>query len=178
MLHTLIIAIAIVGGIAAVIAFLIFITKRQGQRKNQQLQDSYSALLAQHNLQPDYSQFFEHRIFAFDAARRIFVFVQQDEDQPSAVIDLADVGDCRLWKDGVQIKRKGANRAESVEEYISAVGLSFSRKSGLVMNVPVYTEMLDGIEQKIALNKAADQWLQRIKTALAVSAEHRLQPAM
>ena len=178
MLHTLLIALAIIGSLAAVITLLIMITKRQGRQRNKQLQDAYLSQLAQHNLNPEFSQVFDHRILALDAGRGVFVFVQHNEAQPAAVIDLSDISDCKLWKDGVQISRKRGNRPEAVEEYINAVGLSFARKSGVAMNIPVYTEMLDGIEQKNTLHKAAEQWHQRIKTALATSAEHEPQGVM
>ena len=177
MLHTLLIALALVGGIAAFVALCIFITRRQMRRKSQRLKDSYNVLLKQHNINPDFSQTFEHRIFAFDASRRVFAFVQNDEKLPSGVIELSDVAECQLWKDGVQISRKGT-RAAPVEEYINAVGLSFKGKDGIVKNVPVYSEILDGIEEKIALSKAADQWLKKINTALSdLSNNRRLMPA-
>lgn len=172
MLHTLLVAFAIVGGIAAIVFILIFIARRQGQRRNQQLLATYSALLEHHRLQPDFSEIFEHRVLALDTNQRVFIFTQNDEMLPSAIIDLDDIAGCRLWKDGVQISRKRSSRPESVEEYISAVGLSFQRKSGVILNVPVYTEPLDGIEQKIALCKAAEHWLQRLNGILSRRPEH------
>lgn len=167
MLHTLLIVAALLGGIAAIAGLLIYITKRQGRARNRQLQEEYQTLLSQHNIQPDFTQVFDHRILALDTSRKVFAFVQYDEAMPNAVIDMADVADCKLWKDGIQISRKGGKRHESVEEYISAIGLSFKRRSGVLVNIPVYTEVLDGIEEKIALTKAADQWLRRLKAALS-----------
>jgi hypothetical protein len=167
MLHTLLIALAIIGSLAAIITLLIMMAKRQGRHRNKQLQDAYLAQLAQHNLNPEFSQVFDHRILALDTVRGVFVFVQQNEAQPFAVINLSDISDCKLWKDGVQISRKRGNRPEAVEEYISAVGLSFTRKSGVATNIPIYTEVLDGIEQKITLHKAAEQWVERITRALS-----------
>jgi hypothetical protein len=163
MINTTVISLIMIGSIAAIIAFLIFVARRQGQRRTQRLKAAYSTLLSQHGLAPDHVQVFEHRIFALDGSKQQFAFVQNDEHLSSGVIDLAEVVNCKLWKDGVQISRSGNSRAGSVEEHINAVGLSFIRKSGIVINVPIYSEQLDGIEQKIALNKAAAHWLRKIK---------------
>jgi hypothetical protein len=163
MLHTLLIAAALIGSIAAIAGLLIYITKRQSRIRNQRLKDDYKALLAQHHIHPQFSQVFEHRILALDTSQQVFAFVQHDEALPSAVIHMAEVADCQLWKDGIQISHQRGKRGERVEEYVSAIGLSFKRRSGVVINVPVYTEALDGIEERIALTKAADQWLQRLK---------------
>lgn len=174
MLHTLLVAGAVIGSLAAIVAFLIYITKRQGHARTKRLKEEYSALLAQHNIQPSFSQVFDHRILALDARRGIFAFVQHDEALPDAVIEMGDISDCQLWKDGIQVSRAGGKRGETVEEYVSAVGLSFKRRSGIVINVPVYTEALDGVEEKIPLTKAAIQWLERLKTVLsATTGQHR-----
>lgn len=167
MLHTLLIAAALLGGIAAIVGLLIYITKRQGRVRKRQLLEEYQTLLSQHNIQPDFAQVFDHRILALDTSRSVFAFVQHDETMPNAVIHMGDVADCSLWKDGIQISRKSGKHAESVEEYNSAVGLSFKRQSGVVVNIPVYTEVLDGIEEKIVLTKAAEQWLRRLTTILS-----------
>lgn len=174
MLHTLLIAGAVLGSIAAIVGFLIYVTKRQDRARIQRLKDKYNFLLAQHNIQPEFSQVFEHRILALDTSRGIFAFVQQDESLPVAVIDMADVTDCQLWKDGIQINRTEGKHRERVEKYVSAIGLSFRRRSGIVVNVPIYTEALDGIEEKIALSKAAAQWLERLRAiSSSATGQHR-----
>jgi hypothetical protein len=166
MLHTLLIALILVGGIAAVTFVCIFIAKRQSKQKKERLLESHSEQLAQHNIKPDFSQIFEHRIFALDASRRIFAFVQNDEKLPSGVIELNDVAECRLWKTGLPIGSKvGRNR--DAEEFINSVSMLFSLNNGEMIHVPVYTEVLDGIEEKISLSKSADQWLSRIKLTLS-----------
>lgn len=172
MLHTLLIALAVVGGTAAIIFLCIFIARRESKRKKQRLLESYAALLAQHNINPDFSQTFEHRMFAFDANLRMFAFVQNDKILPSGVVDLSEVSECRIWKNGVQVSFN-SSRNQSVEEHISSVGLLFRHKNGNELIVPVYTEVLDGIEEKIKLSKAAEHWLSRITTAMSGKANGR-----
>ncbi|MEO6830859.1 MAG: hypothetical protein ABI378_01435 [Chitinophagaceae bacterium] len=174
MLHTLLIALATIGSIAAILVFLMSITRRQKRKKMQHLKAEFHALLEQYQLHPDHSQFFEHRIFGLDSTAGVFVFVQDDEALPQAVIHLAEVQDCKLWKDGVEIKHKNGKQKETSEEYISAIGLSFHRKGGIITNVPVYTEVLDGILEKIPLHNIAEQWQLRIKNELGqVKSAHR-----
>jgi hypothetical protein len=146
MLHTLLIALAVIASIGAIVALCIFVTRRQTRHRRHQLQDNYRTILVQHNVTPDFSQTFEHRIFAFDTTRAMFAFAQSSEEHPSGVIELSEVEECTLWKDGVQINKNGGTKASSVEEYVNALGLSFRQKSGVVTNIPVYTEVLDGIE--------------------------------
>lgn len=173
MLHTLLIALATIGTIAAILFLLITFTRRQHRKKLQHLKADYHSLLEQHQLHPDHSQFFEHRIFALDSNAGVFVFVQDDESLPNAVIPLSEITDCRIWKDGVEIKRKIGKQKEVTEEYINAMGLSFHRKSGLVVKVPVYTEVLDGVLEKIPLSNIAEQWQLRIKNELG---QHKTAP--
>jgi hypothetical protein len=170
----MLIAGAVLGSLAAIVALLIYITKRQGRARTKRLREEYSALLAQHNIQPSFSQVFDHRILALDARRGVFAFVQHDEKLPEAIIEMAEIADCQLWKDGIQISRKAGKRGETVEEYVSAIGLSFKRKSGIVINVPIYTEALDGVKEKIPLTKAATQWLERLRAVLSgMAGQHR-----
>lgn len=172
MLHTLLVALAVVGGIAAFIFLCIFITRRQSKQKKQRLAESYESLLALHEINPDFSQTFEHRIFAFDSNRRIFAFVQNEDSFPWAVIELNDVSECKLWKSGIQISIKNKQN-QNAEEHISSIGLLFSYKNGTVIHVPFYTEVLDGIAEKLPLNKATEHWLSRLKAAMSEKGNSR-----
>lgn len=163
MLHTLLIAAAVIGTITAFILLLVFVTKRETRLRKQKLKDAYKTLLAQHNLLPDYSKEYEHRILAIDTTRQIFAFVQEDEKLSSVVVDLNELSDFRLWKDAVQLVNREKGRNTSVEEHVNSVGISFIRRNGDTTNVPVYTEAMDGIEDKAPLSKEAEDWIQRIK---------------
>lgn len=166
MLHTLLTALATIGIITAILVFLMAITRRQKRKKMQQLKADYNSLVELHQLHPDHSQVFEHRIFGLDTTAGVFVFVQHDDILPQAAISLAEVQDCKIWKDGVEINRKNGKIKEANEEYISAIGLAFHRRGGVVIKVPVYTEVLDGVLEKIPLHNIAEQWQLRIKNEL------------
>lgn len=166
MLHTLLIALAIIGSLTAIIIGLIFITKRERSNLKKTLLDNYRIALTEHNIVPDKVQDLEHRILALDTSKKIFVCIQKGIDDSSAIIDLHDVKDCRIWKDGFKLSTDKPVRSSQAEEHTNIVALSFIRKSGIALNVPVYVEAIDGLFEKMPLIRVAEQWQQDIMAAI------------
>lgn len=164
---TLWVAVAVVGTLAAIIYFLKLVTKRQAQARNKKMWDHYRSLLAQHNLAPDHVEEFPHRIFGLDTERQHFVFVQHDPAQPYELLDLSEQRECRIMNSGVNVSSTTTGGKTHTEEHVNSISLAFTSRSGVRISVPVYTEALDGIEQRKALQEKAGLWHRRILQAMS-----------
>lgn len=163
--HTLLIAIAMVCGIAAVAAILILITKRQARARKKALWEAFRTLQFQHNIEPDQVEELPHRIFGVDTLRKVFIFAQQDDARPTEVVQLDDVADCRLIKSGFTIDT-GRGGKNHFTEQIKSIALQFILKNGGKTDIPIYAEMLDGMEAREDLRQTAERWQQRVESLL------------
>jgi len=161
------VALAIIGSLTAIIYLLKFVSKKQAQARKQAIWDQYRTLLAQHNLSPEHFEEFPHRIFGLDTTRQHFIFVQHDPAQPHETLDLSEQRECKIATDGVKVSGTSHNGKPTNEFHVNCISLSFTSRSGVQINVPVYTEALDGIEQRKALQAKAEDWHHRIQQALA-----------
>lgn len=167
MLHTILIALATIGGVTVLLIALMAVTRRQKRRKMEKLQQEYQQLIEANNLNPSYSQVFDHRILALDSKAGAFIFAQHDPQLPHGIIHLSEVQNCSLWKDGISISRSSKTNKSTTEEYINTIGLAFQRKgNNKPIHVPIYSEVLDGVLEKIPLHNIAEQWQLRIKNEL------------
>jgi len=59
--------------------------------------------------------------------------------------------------------KKGKGKT-SYEEHISDIYLSFMSKGNLILDVPTFNEIHDGLLEKMNLMSVAEKWQQKIKT--------------
>ena len=164
---TLWVALAVVGCLAAILYALKYVTKQQALARKKALRNHYRSLLAQHNLSPDTEEEFPHRIFGLDASRRHFVLAQHDPAQPHEIIDLTEQHECRIQKGGVSVPASNGR----TEEHINKIAIAFTSRSGVRISVPVYTEALDGVEQRQHLEARADTWLKQLRQTMSAMKE-------
>ena len=163
MISTIIIAAILIGILAAIVAAFIYSSKKGTRKKQKGLQDAYTLVINQHALHPEDMEVFDQRILALDGSRKVFVSVQLDPAHAADVIPLAEVEECHVWTDGFRVS---GGRTQSQEEQVNAVMLSFVRRSGEVINVPVYSARHDGIFDRMLLTGAAKAWQARINGVL------------
>ncbi len=164
---TMWIALAVVGILAAIIYLLKFITQRQTKARKNAMWAHYKKLITDHKIAPDTVEEFRHRIFGLDSGKMHFIFVQHDAAQPHEVLDLSDQKDCRVVNSGVHVNVTGKGGKTQTEEHINAISLSFTSRSGVRIAVPVYTEIMDGIEHRQQLQQQASNWQRRIQQAMS-----------
>ncbi|MBS1615280.1 MAG: hypothetical protein JST06_04090 [Bacteroidetes bacterium] len=164
---TLWIALAIVGILATIIYLLKLVTHRQTKARKNAMWTHFRSLIAEHKIAPETVEEFRHRIFGLDTGKMHFLFVQHDPAQPYEVLNLSDQKDCRVVNSGVQVNISGKGGQSHTEEHVNAISLSFTSRSGVRINVPVYTEIIDGIEHRKQLQQQANNWQRRIHQVLS-----------
>lgn len=159
---------AIILCISALVAALIIVTRKQRQKRRAQLRFDFDTLLSRHDLKATQVQEFEHRLIAIDTNQGVVAFVQDDITKPSAVVNLSDVSEIRIWKEGHRSGQTETASGMRPDEHVASIGLAFSLRSGEREYLPIYSEILDGINERAALQKDAEEWLRRLQ-AVATS---------
>ena len=161
------IALIVIGVLAAIVAALIAFSKKQARAKMAVMRDAYQAVLAENNLSTDQSDEFSHRIIGMDTRKQVFVAIQHNGNEtPYNVIPLADVTDCKLRKSGLSISTTRKNGSSTTEDHTDGIALAFFLRNGTSVDVPVYSEKLDGLTERIFLHRTAEKWQQLVKIAI------------
>ena len=163
---TNLVAIIVVGAIMAVVSIFVLISRRQARQKVAAMRGAYQALLQEHNHTPTEEEEFPHRILALDNVKRVLIAVQPASEKPYEVVPLIDIADCRVRKEGLSLKNKRGNGKSWTEDHINGISLSLLQINGHAIDVPIYSEILDGQEEKIILHQKAVKWQERIKAVL------------
>ena len=164
---TVAVALLVIAVIALVVSVLVYITRKQTRDHREAMRQGYLALLREHELVASEEQELPHRILGLDTHRRVFVAFNPGSDTGHAVVPLADVVDCTVRKEGVTLHQGRRAGKRVTEEHINGISLSLRLRSGTAVDVPVWSEVLDGVEEKITLHKSAVTWQGRIKSAIA-----------
>lgn len=168
---TLWVALALVGSLAAIIYFLKLVSRKQALARRNAIRARFNALLSQHNLSPEITEEFPHRILGLDSSQQRFIFTQEDPAQPHELIDLAEQRECRVVNSGVSVSTTDRGGKQKTEQHINLIGLAFTSRSGVRITVPLYTEALDGVDQRQHLQEKAGLWHRRMLQAMSALRE-------
>jgi hypothetical protein len=161
------IALIVVGVLAAIVAALIAYSKKQSRAKMAVMRHAYQAVLTENNLSVDQADEFSHRILGLDTRKQVFVAIQHDgDDTPYNIIPLADVTDCRLRKSGMTINTTKKNGSNVTQDHTDGIALAFILRNGTSVDVPVYSERLDGLTERVFMHRTAEKWQQLVKIAI------------
>jgi hypothetical protein len=164
--HILFIA-AVIAAVIAVVAFLIALGRKHARAKKLIMLNAYQAVLTQNDLKPDLVDEFSHRIIGLDTAKNIFVAVRHEGDHtPATVIPLSEVTDCSLKKSGHSVSVSGTTGKSMTEEFTNSIALLFHQRNGSPVEVPVYSEIQDGIGARVDLAQTAEKWQQLVRVAI------------
>ena len=175
---TVLVALILIGAVTLAISFFVFISRKQMREHRERLRQGFLALLTQHGLVATEEQELPHRILGIDMHHRVFVAFNPAAEDAHAVVPLADVVGCSVRKEGVSFHQGRRDGKRVTEEHINGISLSLRLKNGTAVDVPVWSEALDGVEEKIRLHNVAVTWQGRIKSALeSVEAKSRMAAA-
>lgn len=163
---TLPIALIVIAVITAIVAALIIISKRNSRAQRTAMREAYQQLLSKFNIKPAVEEEFTNRIIGLDTSKKLFVAFLPTTDKGHEVVDLREVTDCKVRKEGLTVSRSTKVGRPAPDEYINGLSLSLLLRNGTAVDVPVYNEMVDGLEEKIRLCGVADNWAQRIRSSL------------
>lgn len=163
---TIFVALLVVASIVLVVSALVLVARKQTRARLAAMRAGYQELLRQHSLTATTEQEYSHRILGLDGLRKVLVAFQPASETGHIVLPLSEVSDCTVRKEGVALRHARRGSPASTEEYINGISLSLKLQDGRAVDVPMWSEVLDGLEEKTAMHKAAVTWQQRIRAAL------------
>ncbi len=156
--HILFIA-AVLVAIAIIVAIPVSISRKQARARKAVMKNAYAEVLTEHGLKPSVEDEFTHRIISLDTSKNVFVSMHHHgEETPFHVVRLDEVKECEIRKTG---RTPGVAR-----ETNDGISLAFLLRNGTTVDVPVYSEIMDGLTGRIEMNRSAEKWQQLIRMTI------------
>lgn len=161
---TVFVAMLVIEGIVLIVSTLVLVSRKQTRNRLAAMRAGYQQLLLQHGLTPTAEQEYSHRILGLDAMRKVLVAYLPASETGHLVLPLSEVSDCSVRKEGIALRQ--GRHAGVTEEHVNGISLSLRLYDGRAVDVPIWSEVLDGLEEKTVMHKAALTWQHRIHIAL------------
>lgn len=156
--------------IAVIVLLFVGAGRRQSRLRKAAIMNEYNRIVSESGLYISFKEELANKILAFDAAKRMLVFVSGHGELKYDLIDLSGVSHCTVRKAGSRITLRHKSGKETTEEHISEVLLSFSYRDQTVAELPVYSEIHDGLMELLPLTAVAEQWQNRVQAFLTKQA--------
>ena len=145
---TILIAAIMLGIIGFVVLLFIMQSRRMNDKKKNEMLQVYNSLVTKNDLDILEEDKLANRILAIDPIKKVFVFVYNFSEPVYDIIRLDNSIVCKVKSTGSRIAIKKGKGQTLYEEHISDIYLSFMSKGNLIMDVPVYNEIHDGLLRK------------------------------
>lgn len=166
---TILIALGIVGPIAIIVALIAINSKREAAKRKSELLETFNRIVAEQNLTISVRDILKHRILAMDMVRGTLIFVQNHGEVKYDLIQLAMIDDCKIKRLGTRITEEKKSGRSVSEEHINEISLSLISAGKQVIDIPVYSELQDGLLERMDLAGVAEKWRNIIHNALTES---------
>ncbi|RYD56244.1 MAG: hypothetical protein EOP56_12995 [Sphingobacteriales bacterium] len=163
---TLLIALAIVGFIALIVAAVTIKSQKQAAKRKSDMLDVFNRIVAEEQLTISQKEMLKHRIFGIDELKMVLIVVQSNEDVHYDIIQLSLLTGCHLKHGGTKITERSKSGKRTSEEHVSEIFLSLTLENKAVIDIPVYKELYDGILEKQNLAKFGERWQGIIRKSL------------
>lgn len=163
---TILIAMIMLSVIGFVVLLFAVQSRRMNDKKKNEMLQVYNSLVTKNDLDIIEEDKLANRIFAIDPVKKVFVFVYNFSEPVYDIIRLDNSMVCKIKSTGSKIAIKKGKGKTSYEEHISDIYLSFMSKGNLIIDVPVYNEIHDGLLEKMNLLAIAEKWQQKINTVV------------
>ena len=159
------VALAIVISIIVIIAMLVIRMRILTEGQRQQLDAAYTRNIREHGLNISDVQKLPNRILALDNTKRVVLYLNNSEGYVREdLVHLKKVSDSRI----VEKRNHGGSAADaSVREVV----LSLLLKDGSEIGLPIYSQVHDGLNNRIPMARIAEHWQSRLKRALTARQE-------
>jgi hypothetical protein len=162
---TLQIALIMIGCIALICVVLVAIHKRE--KKNRELHQLhlFNQVITANDITVSNKERFKDRVIALDAGKKIVVFLDFEQTEKAAVIDLKKAGGCFIVKDSGISYYKEKNK--STPSMINSVALEVaSHREESLGRFVFFDHIRDNMMDMIRLTNRAEHWKKLISQAV------------
>ncbi len=145
--------------LAAIIAALIYVTRKETRKKTKAMEEGLSMIANEKRLNLDKKEVFRNRLVAMDTKKEMLVYVQLKNDKVEAdVVDLWQMNSCEVIQTDTRQKERNVRDLKINYEPVAAVHLQFKGAHNLVFNIGFYNEIEDGAAEMLAYTEKAIAW--------------------
>ena len=163
---TILMTFIILSLIGIAVFFFVAQSRRTNRKRRNELLVVYDSIIVKNNLRITYENKLNNRILGLDIDKNIFVFVYDFGAIVKDIVQLNSSVTCKLKSVGMKIPTRKEKGKTIYEEHISEVYLSLSVNGTAIADVPMYSEIHDGILEKMNLLSLAEDWQQKIRNSV------------
>lgn len=154
-------------GLVAIIAFFVLVMVVSGRhaanKRKKALADLYADLVARHDLRITAQDTFFNRMLAIDEEKGMLLYVDKIEELKSQTIALRDVGHVKIVNSGIRIVEAKKNGRTRIEDHCNDFSLVLILTDKSVIDLPLFSETLDGPLERPGAMSLARKWEERIQ---------------
>lgn len=149
------------GSIAAIVFALIYKAKSDTKKQLQRLENKVAEIASENKTSWSNQYVNKHRAFAWSTDKKMLFFMDFHNDQERThLIDMTQVSHCNLIERSVGGFR---NKVESGDVNITSVDIEICFPNKECIALPMYTEIDDGLFERIRLTNKANHWIALIQ---------------
>jgi hypothetical protein len=158
-MSTIVVGAILIGIITGITWVLVAQSKKQTNRRKQQLMNEFSRIGAAHDLSFTAQEILKNQVIGLDGIRRKIVVVEEKENKFSHfIIDVNEVKDCTLQKNSFSIPAQAKN--DSNEVYLNKISLQFDFKKPMQPQATIvfYDNVQNHVYEILELETKAKEW--------------------
>lgn len=163
---TYLIAIILIMSLIFIAGLFRYQSRKKSRIKRNKMQQIYDNTVSKHVLKPDHKEILANKIFAIDLSKKVLFFSYHFDDLKHDAIRLEDVKQCVVKMTGTKTKQIGKAQKAVYEEQIDWVYISIILRNNTTVDIPVYSELYDGVLERVFLTSIADKWKKIINSAI------------
>jgi len=165
--ETLVITIIILLCITLAIAAMMYKTKKEARKQLNLLKDKLATAAQQDKLLFDKQETYRNRIVALDSTKKVLVYIQLKDGETSYdIVPLKQVSGCKVMYMGNKIPIADGKGNAKTEQHVTEVILQLYAGSATIAAICFYSEIEDGLMEKLALSVKANEWCEQLNKLL------------
>lgn len=165
MSSTLLISLFVLLPLAIIIMVILVNSKKRVKRKKNEMLDAYRKIVAESQLSITDEQVLYNKIMAIDPQKKVFIFLRNHDNPVYDVVYLDRLSGCQVERKGTTLNSR-RNGKLVPELHVNEIYMSLLLHDATVMNLQVYSEILDGQQEYVTLTKLAEDWGRKLSNII------------
>ena len=152
-------AMAILAALIGIVALIIIASRRNSQKMRRQFEDLMNKTAASGNFAVERSVYFSDRAVGVDLkAQRLVYVIKREAALHATVADLTEMTSCEVRSIGSATRSPSNRGAKTTDEHINEISLVVRNRTGELVNLVFYNDMIDGIGAFLDNRRLATEW--------------------
>ncbi|MES2702056.1 MAG: hypothetical protein V4649_05425 [Bacteroidota bacterium] len=161
----LLVSLLIVLPLVLIVVVVLIRSKRNAARKKNEILKVYREIVSADQLEISEELILYNKILALDRKNKVFIFLHNHDEPVYDVIHLNGLSGCRIEKKGTGLANRRQGKAVS-EFHVNEIRIYFLSHDSVLANLLLYSEILDGQPEYLALSKVAEDWQRKLSQVM------------